>query len=134
MNRRYIKTNIDKAIGKNIEKERTSRNMSRDELAEIMGLTASNLGLIERGERGVTMVNLTKFIKTFDIPAEVLVGGPSMSEKPKDDIHETIGFKNRKKLRSLISSFSDAEVALLIHVIKGIQTYASSEICMQEGS
>jgi len=131
MNKRDKKNNIDKIVGKNIVKERTSRNMSRDELAEIMGMTTSHLGLIERGERGVTMVNFTKFTKVFDIPAEMLIGEPFKYQTLNEDMPEAIGFKNRNKLRTIINSFSDSEVSLLIHMVKGIQAYTSTEIYEQ---
>ncbi|MCL2421702.1 MAG: helix-turn-helix domain-containing protein [Defluviitaleaceae bacterium] len=104
-------------IGENIRNERISRNISIDELAEMIGLTPGFVGLIERGQRGTTSNTLLKLSDVFSISIDSLFylkEGLSLGEVDKDDVR-------RKKISSLISDFSDNELDFLISVIKGVR-------------
>jgi transcriptional regulator with XRE-family HTH domain len=46
---------LNREIGKRITELRTSRGIRRDKLADRLGITVSYLGLIERGERGLSI-------------------------------------------------------------------------------
>ena len=116
---RQDKTRIDKTIGMNIREEREARRITRDELAEVIDLTTSHLGLIERGERGATPVTLEKLVRAFGITIDSLFAEPGKTmtarerrEKSKDTY--------RKKVSTLISHLTEAELELLSHTIKGI--------------
>ena len=120
MDRRLEKDRLDVIIGKNIRLERESRKLSRDELAEMMDLTSSHMGLIERGERGATAVTLSKLSKSFDIPIDNLFnndqkGGLSVREERDPTSQAT-----RKKIHSLITCLDNSELEFVIHMIKGI--------------
>ena len=54
-------------IGGNIKQERLSRGMTIDEVSELMNLTPGFVGLIERGERGITILNLCKLTEIFGV-------------------------------------------------------------------
>ena len=116
---RVDKTRIDKTIGKNIRSEREARKITRDELAEVIDLTTSHLGLIERGERGATPVTLEKLVRAFGITIDSLfidtgkaISARERREKTKDTYS--------KKVSTLISHLSESELELLSHTIKGI--------------
>jgi len=120
MIRRAEKVRLDEVIGKNIRLERETRKLTRDELAEMMELTTSHMGLIERGERGATAVTLSKISRAFDIPVDHLFanpqkGGLTVREDDKDGPQLI-----RKKVQSLITSLNEAELNLVVHIIKGI--------------
>ena len=118
MDRRLEKDRLDVIIGKNIRLERESRRLSRDELAEMMELTSSHMGLIERGERGATAVTLSRLSKAFDIPIDHLFASPrknGMSVKEDNDLSA-----NTKKIYSLVTCLNDAEQEFVIHAIKGV--------------
>jgi len=119
MNKRYIKARLDRTIGKNISNERKSRNMTRDELATLIKVSVGQLGLIERGERGVTAVNLSMLSNIFDIPVDSLLASPQVTVSGIEDC-ETNAQKNHKKLHALTHRLPDAEMALLIHIARGI--------------
>ena len=120
MSRKQVKNRLDKIIGKNIRVEREARKLTRDELAEMMDLTISHMGLIERGERGATAVTLSKVSKTFNIPVDNLFASPlqgGLSVKEDD----TAGPESRrKKIQSLITSLNEAQLDFVVHTIKGI--------------
>jgi len=114
------KARLDEVIGKNIRLEREARKLTRDELAEMMELTTSHMGLIERGERGATAVTLSKISRTFDIPVDHLfaspkTGGLSVRENDDEDSQSS-----RKKVQSLMTCLEETELNFVIHTIKGI--------------
>jgi len=119
MDRRLEKDRLDEIIGKNIRLERESRRLSRDELAEMMDLTSSHMGLIERGERGATAVTLSKLSKAFDIPIDHLFTSPKpggLSVREEADVPSP----NRKKVQSLMTCLNETELEFVVHTIKGV--------------
>jgi transcriptional regulator with XRE-family HTH domain len=60
-------------IGTRIRKLRESNQLSRESLADILGLSDSYIGLIERGTRGITISNLLKIANYFNVPLDYFV-------------------------------------------------------------
>lgn len=120
MSKRHEKTRIDEIIGMNIVAERKSRNISREELAGMMELTASHLGLIERGERGMTAVNLSKLSKFLDIPVDRLFENSKHTDTAVNETYDAAVDTGRKKIQSLASCLEATELDFVIHTIKGI--------------
>jgi len=126
MNKRYAKARIDRIIGKNIANERKSRNMTRDELATLIKVSVGQVGLIERGERGVTAVNLSMLSDIFNVPIDSLFARRKKTVSGIEDC-ETNAQKNHRKLHALTYRLPDAEMALLIHIAKGILVLMRNE-------
>jgi len=118
---RESKLRVDSIIGQNVRAEREMRKMSRDELAEIMDLTVSHMGLIERGERGATAVTLEKLAKIFNVPVDSFFAEPDGKlmtvREDKDDKNLSV---NRQKISSLLARLDEHETDFIIHTIKGI--------------
>lgn len=116
---RTAKKRLDKIVGKNIRREREVRKITRDELAEIVDLTTSHLGLIERGERGATPVTLEKVVQAFGISIDGLFSetGRAMSAREKRNVNTGAYYQ---KVSTLISYLTEVELQLLTHTIKGI--------------
>jgi len=115
------KSELDRIIGRNIRTEREARNMSRDELAELVDLTTSHMGLIERGERGATGVTLMKLSRILGRPIddffyEAKENKPSLSEGSKEDIFEA----DKKKFISLAAYLTEKELHFAINMVKGV--------------
>ena len=49
-----------KRLGKAVRDAREARKMSQEALADAAGMDRSHLGRIERGERNVTLLNITR--------------------------------------------------------------------------
>jgi len=117
------KARIDSIIGQNIRNEREMRKMTRDELAEIMELTVSHMGLIERGERGATAVTLEKLARTFCVPVDNFFDESEMdSAVLREDGYDSKGvlMPLRQKISTLVSRLEEHELEFIIHVIKGV--------------
>jgi len=114
---RNDKIRLDKIVGSNIRKERELRKITREELAEILDLTISHLGLIERGERGATSVTLKKIVKCLHVSMDRLFAEPgktiSAREKREAGVY-------RQKVTALVSHLTEAELKALTNTIKGI--------------
>lgn len=110
--------NLDNTIGSNIRTERKARNLTRDELAEMLDLTTSHMGLIERGERGATAVTLSKLTKVLQMPIDNFFNTPSAAAVREE--RSSARSATMKKINSLTANLSDAELSYVVHVIQGI--------------
>ena len=63
------------AIGARIRKRRELLGLSREELAEQLGVTAKFIGDIEYGEKGVSMKNLYRLKQILGVGADFLLEG-----------------------------------------------------------
>ena len=116
------KSQIRAVIGENIRNNRVARDISIDELAELLELTSGFVGLIERGHRGTTPHNLLKLADVFGVTIDSFFYPSEYSELM---LGEEYGFKGdikRKKAESLISGFNDKELDFVIAMLKGIRT------------
>lgn len=125
---------LDRIIGNNIRSEREVRNLTRDELAEILDLTTSHMGLIERGERGATGITLIKLSKALEKPIDDFfydsTGLPIyMMEGAGGDDTEA----NRKKIASLITYLSNDELCFIVNIIKGVIRLNHSDATKYDG-
>ncbi len=58
----------NKLIGSNIRFERQKRDLTIEELSEILNIAPGFLGLIERGQRGTSIKNLCKIAEFLVFP------------------------------------------------------------------
>ena len=54
-------------FGKKIQEERKKRGLSQEKLAELAGLHRTYIGMIERGEKNITLSNIEKIANAFKI-------------------------------------------------------------------
>ncbi|MCL1884183.1 MAG: helix-turn-helix domain-containing protein [Defluviitaleaceae bacterium] len=119
---RKNKDRLDRIIGLNIRAERELRKMSREELAELLDLTVSHMGLIERGERGATAVTLEKLRRVFTISIDSLFAEPdkkSLSVRERDDDNSSY----IRRINSLLTRLNEKELEFVIHTIKGLVSF-----------
>lgn len=54
-------------FGERIRKLRLSKGMSQEELAERAGVHRTYVGMIERGEKNITLKNIERYAKALDV-------------------------------------------------------------------
>jgi transcriptional regulator with XRE-family HTH domain len=118
------KVELDEIIGRNIRSERKLRNLSREELAEMMNLTTSHIGLIERGERGATAVTLSRLARVLTTPIDSFFVMPHI--KSVQEERESTRTASSKKIINLLSGLNEAELNFVLHVIQGINKMSSA--------
>jgi transcriptional regulator with XRE-family HTH domain len=62
-----------KRLGEAVRAARKGRGLSQEALADAAGIDRSHMGKIERGERNVTLLNVTRIAKSLDLkPSDLL--------------------------------------------------------------
>lgn len=64
-----------KNLGLSIKLERVRRGLSQEELAERAGLHRTYIGMVERAERNITVVNLALIAKALGVSIGSLLDG-----------------------------------------------------------
>ncbi len=59
-------------FGKRIRTLRTERSLSQEKLAELTGFHRTYIGMIERGERNISLSNIGVFAATFELSVSEL--------------------------------------------------------------
>ncbi|MDD3925819.1 MAG: helix-turn-helix transcriptional regulator [bacterium] len=67
-----MKEDIIIKFGKRIREERLKLGISQEELAERAGLHRTYIGMIERGEKNITLRNIEKIAKALNISIQDL--------------------------------------------------------------
>ena len=61
-----------KQLGLSIKLARVRKELSHTELAELAGLHRTYIGMVERAERNITVINLVQIAKASDISLDKL--------------------------------------------------------------
>ncbi len=65
-------SNILIQFGKNISKLRKYQNLSQEQLADKSGLHRTHIGMIERAERNITLLNIEKLANGLGVEIDEL--------------------------------------------------------------
>jgi transcriptional regulator with XRE-family HTH domain len=115
-------------MGENIRNERMARNMSIDELAELLELTSGFVGLIERGRRGATAHTLLKLSDIFGMPIDNIFLTPENTARTFEEGSFRKSKTKRNKIASLISDLAEVELDFVIRMIKGLKSMNHTRI------
>jgi len=66
---------ILEVFGQKIRKERLKQGLSQEALAEKAGVHRTYIGMIERAEKNITLVNIEKISKALDVSISKLLEG-----------------------------------------------------------
>lgn len=66
-------SNILSQFGHKVRQRRLSLGISQEALAELAGVHRTYVGMIERGEKNITLRNIEKFAKALDMPINDLM-------------------------------------------------------------
>ena len=116
-----------KDIGANIRYERTIRNMSIDELAEMLHLSTAFIGLIERGQRGAKLSNLIRMTEIFGITINDLIYGRRSNELEIKEENEGASLATKKStISTLLYDLDGDELDFVISNIRSLRILKSS--------
>ncbi len=69
----YHMAEIYRIIGKNIARLRKVSGLSQEKLAENAGLHRTYVGAVERGEKNISVKNLSKIARALDVDPYILL-------------------------------------------------------------
>jgi transcriptional regulator with XRE-family HTH domain len=68
-----VPIDILKALGARVREERIKRGLSQEKFAELADVHRTYVGMIERGEKNISLRNLEKIAKALDLPLHSLL-------------------------------------------------------------
>lgn len=75
------KHNILNTFGENVKKYRRKLDISQEELADRAGLHRTYIGMIERAEKNITLVNMEKIATALQVKIEDLIKDSNHGKK-----------------------------------------------------
>lgn len=71
-------------FGRRVKVLRQSLNLSQEALAELADVHRTYVGMVERGEKNITLSNIAKFAKALEVEISELLDGINESRRKKD--------------------------------------------------
>lgn len=66
-------TGLVMVFAANVRRLRTERGLSQEDLAEAAGVHRTYIGMLERGEKNVTIYNIERIARALDVPPPELL-------------------------------------------------------------
>lgn len=70
---KHMKNSIIIRFGKRVRQERTKRDLSQEQLAELANVHRTYVGMVERGEKNITLFNIERIAKALKISVSELL-------------------------------------------------------------
>ncbi|WP_250229711.1 helix-turn-helix domain-containing protein [Anaeropeptidivorans aminofermentans] len=102
-----------KKLGQRIRDERTKNNLTQAQLAELVDISDTYIGQIERGERSLTLDTLTRLCNKLNVTIDFLLQDYIPT---KEDIIV-------EQFKQIISKGSDTQKQMALDVIKTMFRY-----------
>ena len=116
---------FQKEIGEKLRRERTARDLTIEKTAAMLGLSPSYLGLVERGERCLSLAKLVKFCNFFGVSLDYLLIG-------RDD-HRKSYSSRKEHILAEVSSLNEYDLNIVLNIIRGYKNgcYENSPIGLE---
>ena len=100
---------IEKSIGRRIQQYRKAKNLTQEQLSEMVGLTPHHLSAIERGASGIKIEALVNIINILecsadDIFCDVIDSGYKTRSSRLSDKIEALSVENREKVLDVVET------------------------------
>jgi transcriptional regulator with XRE-family HTH domain len=117
----------NKAIGQRIREERGKLELTREEFAEIIGLSDYYVGQLERGERQMSLPVLVRVANCLHVSLDYLIFGKTAYHAyyvhDARNTYDTFDSKKDIELNELLNKCSPKELDLVKKLIKTILPY-----------
>ena len=100
-----------KHVGENIRAARKSKNLTIDNLSELIGISPSFLGTLERGESSLSVETLINVCEVLGVSSDSIILGRNVTPSP------TVADK-KDTLLTLLNNATEDELSFLIEYVK----------------
>ncbi len=104
----------NESIGNRIRQGREAMELTRDQLAELLGISSYYLGQLERGERQMSLPVLVKISEKLHVSLDYLVLGKDSYEQ-----------QNTTEIEALLKKCSQKELELVKKLVKTVLPYTN---------
>lgn len=104
----------NEAIGNRIRQGREALGLTRDQLAELLGISSYYLGQLERGERQMSLPVLVKISEKLHVSLDYLILGKDSNQS-----------NNATEIEALLKKCSKKELELVKKLIKTVLPYTN---------
>lgn len=91
-----MKSDFNIQLGERIRAVRKNRNLTRDELSEMLSISTLFLGYIECGQKGMSIQTLYRICQTLNVSADYILFGKSQNDFHKTEAQMMLDNLNRK--------------------------------------
>lgn len=95
-------------LGARIREERTKRGLTIEELSELIDVSPSFLGLVERADRGLGFDKVYKLAKSLDVSIDSLVTNDAIGKE----------VTRMDNLSALVSNLNDRDFEFIVEMVK----------------
>lgn len=113
-----IMTYSQKELGRRIRAQRRKNKLTIEKLCEMLEVSPSFIGLVERGTSGVSLENLCKLSEIFQVSTDYLLKGEETNTLAKEEktIHD--GRSNIDILNTYLYNYTEEEIQFIIDLVK----------------
>ena len=101
-------------LGKRIREERKKSNLTQEQLAELINVSTTYVGFIERGERTLTLNKLINISNVLGVSVDYLLQDTAVTNSSAEE----------KLLLQLFSSANSQQKALILEITKLILNHS----------
>ena len=114
------KSQFNALIGRNVRKQRIAAGYKLEEVSDILGLSVAAVGMMERGDRGMTSYNLFKVASIFGVSPGVFYEDDSVAQKDSSSQIDKRRKTNLTKLAAFTGTLSDDELEYVVLMAKNL--------------
>ena len=96
-------------VGENVRNARLNKGLTIEQLAELVDVSDSFLGVAERGTSGFSIETIIKLAKVLDVTTDSLLLESTFTQSPSTKL---------ETLTTLLSKCSDQEIDFMIEYVK----------------
>jgi transcriptional regulator with XRE-family HTH domain len=101
-------------IGKRIRELRKSKNLTQEQVADLIAVSDNHVSKIETGNSSISLNVFINIAKSFDVSLDYLMFGELSGGETVNDII----------IKTILNDFTDEQKDFVIYFLKGIQLYS----------
>lgn len=106
-----------KALGKRIRAERKKNKLTIERLCELLDVSPSFIGLVERGDSGISLEKLCRLSEILQVSTDYLLKGEESNAKPERSYAEI--------LQANLCTYSEDELQFLVELMNFLRPRAT---------